>query len=72
MGPAVSVCLVKTTDASTKLEEQCRRVGIKADVFAFSGDYYALPNLIPLIAPASEMDLLMEILEYPLPERKPK
>jgi hypothetical protein len=71
LGPAVTVCFVKTSDASSKLEEQCRKAGIKADVFKFSGDYYALPNLIPLIAPASEMDLLMEILDYPLPERKP-
>jgi hypothetical protein len=69
--PGVGVCIVKTPDASTKLEGQCRAAGIKVDVFAFGGDYYSLPNLIPLLAPASEMDLLMEILDYPLPQRKP-
>jgi hypothetical protein len=40
------------------------------EVFSFGGDYYSLPNLIPLLAPASEMELLMEILDYPLPQRK--
>jgi hypothetical protein len=69
--PAVTVCFVKTPDSSAKLEEQCRKAGIKAEVFAFGGDYYSLPNLIPLLAPASEMDLLMEIMDYPLPQRKP-
>src|SRR5207237_259802 len=45
--------------------------GVGADVFQFSGDYYALPNLIPMLARPSKLDLLMEILEYPLPQRKP-
>jgi hypothetical protein len=69
--PNVTVCIVKTADASTKLEEQCRSAGIKAEVFQFTGDYYSLPNLVPLLAPPSEFDLLLEIMDYPLPQRKP-
>ena len=64
------VCFVKVKDATTRLEDQCKRAGIKPATFEFTGDYYALPNLIALIEPPSELDLLMEILEYPLPERR--
>ena len=40
------------------------------DVFQFTGDYYALPNLVPLLSKPSKLELLMEILDYPLPRRK--
>jgi hypothetical protein len=69
--PAAAVCLVKVSDASTRLEERCREAGIKVETFQFTGDYYALPNLVPLLAPPSELDLLMEIMDYPLPQRRP-
>ena len=36
-----------------------------------AGDYYALPNLVPLLARPSKLELLQEILEYPLPQRRP-
>jgi hypothetical protein len=65
-----NVCFVRTPDARTSLEDQCRAVGIIADAFQFTGDYYALPNLVPLLSRPSKLDLLMEILEYPLPVRK--
>ncbi len=42
-----------------------------ADAFQFTGDYYALPNLVPLLSRPSKLELLMEIMEYPLPVRKP-
>ena len=38
--------------------------------FTFKGDYYALTNLIPLLTRPSMLELLMEIMEYPLPRRK--
>jgi hypothetical protein len=66
-----TVCFVRTPNASTHLEEQCRRAGIMADAFQFTGDYYSLPNLVPLLARPSKLELLMEIMEYPLPARKP-
>jgi hypothetical protein len=65
-----SICFVKVPDSSTRLEEQCKRAGIVASTFDFKGDYYALPNLIALLEPPSEMDLLMEIMEYSLPQRR--
>jgi hypothetical protein len=69
--PEATVCIVKTACASTKLEDLCRAAGIKVETFQFTGDYYSLPNLVPLLAPPSELDLLMEIMDYPLPVRKP-
>jgi hypothetical protein len=66
-----AVCFVRTPGASTHLEEQCRRAGIPADAFQFSGDYYSLPNLVPLLTRPSKLELLMEIMDYPLPARKP-
>jgi hypothetical protein len=65
------VCFVRTPGATHQLEEQCRRAGILCDAFQFTGDYYALPNLVPLLSRPSKLELLMEIMEYPLPSRKP-
>ncbi|HYT94176.1 MAG TPA: hypothetical protein VEL76_36000 [Gemmataceae bacterium] len=66
-----AVCFVRTPGASTHLEERCREAGIATDAFQFTGDYYSLPNLVPLLARPSKLELLMEIMEYPLPTRKP-
>jgi hypothetical protein len=66
-----AVCIVRTPGAATVLAERCRQAGVMADAFQFTGDYYALPNLVPLLTRPSKLELLMEILEYPLPTRKP-
>ncbi len=65
-----TITFVKVPDSSTKLEDQCRRAGLTFSVFEFTGDYYALPNLVSLVEPPSQLDLLMEIMDTPLPERK--
>ncbi|MGA2496967.1 MAG: hypothetical protein ABSH20_04465, partial [Tepidisphaeraceae bacterium] len=65
-----AVCIVRTPGAGDGLEKQCRAAGIGVDVFQFSGDYYSLPNLVPLLSKPSRLELLMEIMEYPLPVRK--
>ncbi len=70
LGVDPAVCLVRVPDSSTKLQDQCKRAGIPVTTFDFSGDYYALPNLVPLLEPPSELDLMLEIMEFPLPERK--
>jgi hypothetical protein len=66
-----NVCFARTPGAGTQLEDQCRRAGIACDAFQFEGDYYALPNLVPLLSRPSKLELLMEILDYPLPRRRP-
>lgn len=64
------VVIVRTPGARGHLESQLRREGLAVDVFQFSGDYYALPNLVPMLTRPSKMELLMEIMDYPLPQRK--
>jgi hypothetical protein len=71
VGADPAVCLVRVPDSSTRLQDQCKRAGLAVTTFDFNGDYYSLPNLIPLLEPPSELDLLLEIMEYPLPQRKP-
>jgi hypothetical protein len=64
-----NVCIVRIGNAST-LADKCTAAGVMVDVFPFNGDYYSLPNLVPLLAKPSKLELLMEIMEYPLPTRK--
>jgi hypothetical protein len=66
-----AVCFVRTPGAQTLLEDKLRQAGLSANSFEFKGDYYALPNLIPLLTQPSKLELLLEILEYPLPTRRP-
>lgn len=64
-----SVVIVKVGYASDFVERQLQPHQVQVDTFAFSGDYYSLPNLIPLLSRPSRLELLMEILETPLPVR---
>jgi len=65
-----TVCVVRTPGAASTVTSACQRTGVSVDVFEFGGDYYALPNLIPLLAKPSRLELLMEIMDYPLPQRR--
>ena len=65
-----SVVIVRTPGGCNYLEQQCRREGIQLDVFKFAGDYYSLPNLVPMLTRPNKLELLMEIMDYPLPKRK--
>lgn len=64
------VIFVKVGHASDLLEKVCASLGISPSAFTFKGDYYALTNLIPLLTRPSMLELLMEIMQYPLPKRK--
>jgi hypothetical protein len=64
------VVFVKTRDASSNLEWTCRQAQIAYDAYQFTGDYYALPNLLPLLTRPSKLDLLLDVMAYPLPQRK--
>lgn len=70
LGSSPTITFVKVPDSTTKLEDQCRRAGLVYSVFEFTGDYYSLPNLVSLVEPPSQLDLLLEIMDYPLPTRK--
>ncbi len=65
-----AIVLVRTPGGANYLEQQCQRAGIMVDVFKFAGDYYSLPNLIPMLSRPNKLELLMEIMDYELPKRK--
>ena len=67
-----NVCIVKVRGHSNQIQKDCRKVSVPCDIFRFDGDYYSLPNLVPMLTKPSRVELLMEIMEYPLPKRKPK
>src|SRR5262249_18594310 len=64
------IVFVKTQGATDQLERDCQRERLPFDAYQFSGDYYALPNLLPLLTRPSKLDLLLEIMAYPLPQRQ--
>jgi hypothetical protein len=69
VGVRPDVVLVKVGQACDLIERACQTLGVAPSAFTFNDDYYALPNLIPLLTRPSLRDLLMEILAYPLPVR---
>ena len=67
-----SVLVVKVGYAYDWLERRLQERQAQVDTFTFAGDYYSFPNLIPLLSRPSRLELLMEILETPLPVRDDK
>lgn len=70
MGTDPNVVIVKTQNASSQMETEARRQGVTVDAYQFNGDYYSLPGLVQFLSKPGRIDLLMEIMGYPLPERK--
>ena len=64
------IVIVKVGQHSSHLERELQRLKASYETFTFTGDYYALPNLVPLLSRRSRLELLMEILDTPLPERQ--
>jgi hypothetical protein len=67
-----SVLIVKVGHHSDLLEQQLHQRKATFETFTFGGDYYALPNLVPLLSRPSRLELLIEILDTPLPVREDK
>jgi hypothetical protein len=63
------VIIVRVGASCDLIERQLRQARASVETFTFAGDYYALPNLVPLLSRPSRLELLLEILETPLPER---
>ena len=66
---APEVIIVKVGYASDWVEAQLKQKQVQVDTFTFNGDYYSLPNLVPLLSRPSRLELLMEIMETALPVR---
>ena len=65
-----NIVIVKVGRSSDWTERQLQQNQVPVETFTFGGDYYSLPNLVPLLSRPSRLELLMEIMETPLPERK--
>jgi hypothetical protein len=63
-----SVILIKIGLSSHRLEAVCARLGIAPQVINFRGDYYALPNLLPMLCFPSLAEMVMQIMGHALPE----
>ena len=67
-----NVVIVKVGSTSNYVENQLKQKQVQVDTFTFAGDYYSLPNLVPMLSRPSRLELLMEILDTPLPVRDDK
>jgi hypothetical protein len=67
-----NVVIVRVGTHYNWLESQLKGQQAPVETFTFAGDYYSLPNLVPLLTRPSRLDLLMEILDTPLPVRTDK
>ncbi len=73
LGVMPNVIIVRVGSyASNVVESQLKQKQVPVETFTFAGDYYSLPNLVPLLSRPSRLDLLMEIMEIPLPVRDDK
>jgi hypothetical protein len=66
-----AVIVIKIGQTTNVIEQACAQLGVAPNVFEFRGDYYALPNVIPLLTYPSLAEMVMEVLGYPLPKRQP-
>lgn len=69
LGVVPHVVIVRVGRGLDQVERALREAGHPVDVVRFTGDYYALPNVIPFLEQPGRADLVLEILETPLPVR---
>ncbi len=72
MGVMPNVIIVRVGGWCDYVERKLKEKQVPVDTFTFAGDYYSLPNLVPLLSRPSRLELLMEILDTPLPVRDDK
>lgn len=65
--PSVVLVKVGRTTGFTQAKLEAR--GHAVETFTFTGDYYGLPTLVPLLSRPSRLELLLEIMATPLPAR---
>lgn len=67
VGPQVTIVAVGGRDE--RFLGRLREHAIPHTVWEFAGDYYALPNLLPLLAMPSRAELVEQVMAVPLPAR---
>ncbi|MBX5450372.1 vWA domain-containing protein [Thermogemmatispora sp.] len=71
LGIGPSVILVMVGQHSPQFQRRLTASGIEVTSYQFTGDYYSLPNLLPLLAQPTRAELVEQIMAYPLPQRPP-
>jgi hypothetical protein len=66
-GPLVTIVAVGGSDR--RFLNRLREQAIPLTVWEFSGDYYSLPNLLPLLTLPSRAELVEQVMAVPLPQR---
>jgi hypothetical protein len=67
VGPQVTIVAVGGRDE--RFLGRLREHAIPHTVWEFAGDYFALPNLLPLLALPSRAELVEQVMAVPLPKR---
>ncbi len=69
LGRAPDVVIVRVGRACRKCTDSLEQARVRVDTWDFDGDYYSLPNLVPFLTRPSRLELMLEVLETPLPTR---
>ena len=70
LGIAPDVTVVAVGGQNATFLNHLRAGNIPHNVWEFKGDYYSLPNLLPLLAAPSRAELVDEIMALALPQRE--
>jgi hypothetical protein len=66
------VIIIHVGSMGTTFRDNLKGAGISFDLYTPLGDdYYGLPGLVTLLSRKSKLDLVMEIMDYPLAKRIP-
>jgi hypothetical protein len=66
---APSVVIVHVGQGGGPFADDLARRGIEVLRYAFRGDYYALPNVLPLLSLPTRAELVDQIMQRDLPKR---
>lgn len=64
-----SVIIVEVGYINPRFEQTLREHGIECMNYRFNGDYYSLPNLLPLLNASTRAELIDLIMQQELPQR---
>lgn len=69
MGVSPSIVIVQVGGSNESFARGLQEQGIELTRYQFRGDYYSLPNLLPLLAMPSKAEFVELIMGYDLPAR---
>jgi|HigsolmetaAR201D_1030396.scaffolds.fasta_scaffold18204_2 hypothetical protein len=69
LGIGPDVMIVAVGGQSRRFEKNLKDHAIPHTIWVFDGDYYALPNLLPLLAMPNRAEMVAQIMAVPLPQR---